>query len=332
MRRRERMRAQKNAGVTNYCKTALALLPVLFAFGLRATLPQFSRLPQALRVRTPCLFPLVRLWLLCRCRVVNISTTMMLATLNSSLYTYVIHGNKTAFMNTHKKRKPHNQGNYPFVVVEGVTGAGKTTLSRALETYLSGMYIASTPECLASIRHILGKDRTVNERFGYYLLGNFFCSRYAQYIVSLRPVICDRYVHSTIATHTLQGSKTTIKLPDCNFLQPDLSIFLLISDERERRRRITMRNKKNPCDTVFEDSDYREKYINYFRSVGGYTYIETAGCTIDEVRDVAMNIIRTRFPWLASNQQQSAHNRSHGKVSPKLMTTILQPLRKLSRS
>jgi len=120
---------------------------------------------------------------------------------------------------------------YPFVVFEGLSGSGKTTIARSLVATIGGIYLSSTPEFVAYVRKVFGDDRNLQERYLYYLLGNIHCSEVARQMRIVRPVICDRYLHSTIAIHTLLGVSAGLDVASLGLLQSDASYFLMTSDE-----------------------------------------------------------------------------------------------------
>jgi len=195
-------------------------------------------------------------------------------------------------INTFKYKKQ------PFIIFEGLSGSGKTTIAKLLATTVSGIYISASPKFITYIREVLGRDRNLDKRFSYYLLGNAHCSEVARKIRIFRPVICDRYIHSTIAMHTLLGVSTRFEIASSGLLQPDISFFLLASDEQERRKRVDLRNKKNKYDAMQENDKFRRKYIEYFRSIGSFVFIETAGVSIDDTLAEVKKHLVGKFPTL----------------------------------
>ncbi len=186
----------------------------------------------------------------------------------------------------------------PFVVFEGVSGSGKTTIAKLLASVVGGIYISPSPEYVAYIRGVLGRDRNLDERFAYYLLGNIHCSEVARQIRIFRPVICDRFVHSTVAIHAMLGVSTELDVASLGLLQPDVSFFLLTSDEQERRKRVNSRNKKNKYDVMQEDDEFRRRYVDYFRSIGSFIFIDTAGMSEDDTLAEVKNHLAGEFPTL----------------------------------
>lgn len=167
---------------------------------------------------------------------------------------------------------------YSFIVFEGLDGAGKTTLAKMLASDLDGVYIDTPPPLLQTngIREVMDEEVSLETRFLYYLLANSYVSDEVKKARESRIVICDRYIHSTISIHTLLGVKLHIDINSLGLEQPDISFFIFISDEMERRQRIEGRQKKTKYDIIKEDEAFREQYINYFRQRKEFIFIDTA--------------------------------------------------------
>ena len=167
---------------------------------------------------------------------------------------------------------------YPFIVFEGLDGAGKTTLSKILASDLGGLYISNPPLLLKTggIREVMDKKVSLGTRFLYYLLGNLYVSDEIKEARKTKIVVCDRYIHSTLAIHRLLGVRINVDLDSLELEEPDISFFIFISDEEERRQRIENRQKKTEYDTMKENRDFRERYIAYFRQRKEFIFIDTS--------------------------------------------------------
>lgn len=165
---------------------------------------------------------------------------------------------------------------FPFIVFEGLDGAGKTTIAKALAAEMGAVYIATPPSLLENVREIIDTQVSVETRFLYYLLGNSIVSDQIKKMRNRKPIVCDRYIHSTLSFHQLLG----IKIDDnvikaLNLEIPDIIFFIYVSDEQERQRRIRKRNKRTKYDILKDNLHFREKYLEYFYRQPGIIFIDT---------------------------------------------------------
>ena len=154
----------------------------------------------------------------------------------------------------------------PFIVFEGLDGAGKTTLSKMLAADLNAIHVSTPPQVLigANLRDVIDEEASLVTRFLYYMFGNALVSDQVRQLRKDRIVVCDRYVHSTLSIHQLLGLDLAIDWEALGFEKPDVSFFIFTSDEEERLRRILARGKNTKYDKMKEDPVFRSAYVNYF--------------------------------------------------------------------
>ena len=94
----------------------------------------------------------------------------------------------------------------PFIVVEGLDGTGKSTVTELVAERIGGMRVATPMEPHASIRPEY-KEVTFSPRdsFDFYLDSVRFASKQVAITCQVMSVVCDRYVASTYAYHTGMG-------------------------------------------------------------------------------------------------------------------------------
>lgn len=97
---------------------------------------------------------------------------------------------------------PFDGPQHPFIVLEGVSGTGKSTLARALAERLGGatsLHTLPTPHT--------GWSALINERlralpqFAFYLSGLLHAADLIRLARAVRPVVADRYASSVVACH-----------------------------------------------------------------------------------------------------------------------------------
>lgn len=114
-----------------------------------------------------------------------------------------------------------------FIVLEGLSASGKTTICKLLAEELDAIFYQSPPQSFKPIRNFIDIDASLNTRFFFYLTGNIHTSTEIEELYKDKTVVCDRYFISTICTHKVMGvntdeyiaySKLPLKIPDFSFL------------------------------------------------------------------------------------------------------------------
>jgi len=108
--------------------------------------------------------------------------------------------------------------NKKFIAFEGIDGSGKTLLAQMIAEKVQGVYYKCPPEALKPARKA-ADEGSPWARFYFYLSGNCMASDEIKEILKTKSVICDFYVYSTIAFHSVLLERDVsfpgdIKLPD----------------------------------------------------------------------------------------------------------------------
>lgn len=168
-----------------------------------------------------------------------------------------------------------------FVVLEGINGSGKSTLAKLLAGHLGGVLLVTPPNSLSALRPVMDENASLLSRYHYYMLGNALVSDQVRELRKTQLVICDRFVHSTVARHSLLGLPINHDTATTGIEIPDVSFFINTSDEIERIRRIDDRGKKTKWDILDADPIMRERYLAYFRT-RGFVFLDTSHQSIAE--------------------------------------------------
>lgn len=199
-----------------------------------------------------------------------------------------------------------NRGTKMFIAVDGIDGAGKTTL------------VGQLAEILSPLDPVITKEPTNNSRWGQSLRRTALQGRHAREkeieyfhkdrikhlrdvirpaLKAGRPVISDRYVDSTLAYQAETPEEAdklySIFLRDIDI--PDIT-FILDCDVEIGLQRIS---RDRPRVTYFETVETLEKARRIFASRRGTNYhILNAEGTPNDTLTQALRIMRDTFPDL----------------------------------
>ena len=156
-----------------------------------------------------------------------------------------------------------------FVVLEGVDGAGKTTITQLLASHLNAIQVATPQVPFLDIRAAVEELNDPTLRFHFYLTSVIAISPLIKRSLITTSVVCDRYVYSTIAYHRAMGVDLTYfdweKLP---IIHPTAS-FLLTASNSIRSVRMSKRTVKSLHDHAIEkDSAFLDRVNNEFLAMG----------------------------------------------------------------
>lgn len=121
---------------------------------------------------------------------------------------------------------------YPFVVLESRDGCGKTTISEALAMILGGTLVKTPPEPFDQFRKIYDCCGDYHARYLYYLSTLVLASKKIEELLRFGPVVCDRYILSTIIYHQILGVDTSIvDVNRLGLIQPTHTICLTCNED-----------------------------------------------------------------------------------------------------
>ena len=130
-----------------------------------------------------------------------------------------------------------NKKTNKFIVLEGISGSGKTELSGKLAQQISAQYYTTPPAMFSQARQEIDKNSCLESRFLFYLSSVVQASWEISKILETQSVVCDKYIWSTICYHTVYGLKVMVP-QEVTYLQPDYT-FLIVCEEGRRLARLS---------------------------------------------------------------------------------------------
>ena len=169
-----------------------------------------------------------------------------------------------------------------FIVLEGIDGAGKSTVSRLLADSIGATLIRTPQRGFSDARTLIDEEAELQSRFFFYLSTVLFASEKIKRLLKDSHVVCDRYIVSTLGYHKSLGLDLKFDLSSIELTKPDFTFFLRLDDEDERQRRIKGRNKFTKTDALIDDAIVRKKLVMEYLKFP-MTQIDTCDSSADEV-------------------------------------------------
>jgi len=128
-----------------------------------------------------------------------------------------------------------------FIVFEGLSGSGKTTVGRIVADRLGAVFIKTPTSIFSPIRDEVDKKANKMARFLFYLATVVQASEEISSILKEKSVVCDRYLLTTLCWHRAIG----VSFPICepllsSILQPHHT-FLVTCKNKIRLQRLFSR-------------------------------------------------------------------------------------------
>ncbi|MEZ0089982.1 dTMP kinase [Streptacidiphilus sp. EB129] len=124
----------------------------------------------------------------------------------------------------------------PFIVLEGASGIGKSTLARILTERLGGHMLHTLPEPLNPMAPLVNATLRPLPQFGFYLAGVLHASDLVREFLPHGPVVADRYVSSMTACHAavhgvdVKDVSQLLEPFQPYLIRPDHTFYLRCSD------------------------------------------------------------------------------------------------------
>lgn len=195
------------------------------------------------------------------------------------------------------------QMNYPFIVVEGLDATGKTTITQILCEKMNGVRYFTPPGPIQHLRKYFDSLPEIIRR-AYYTIGNYIVAMQISKECATRPVIMDRYWHSTtaygIANETSSGDLPCLghwvyKWPS-DLLKPDIVLFLSVSEE-VRRQRLDHR----AIEKTFEEKSLDKDMLFRQRLYDSYRRMEEPSCIEMDASGSLETVVKDAVSMLEKN-------------------------------
>jgi len=182
-----------------------------------------------------------------------------------------------------------------LIVVEGLDGTGKTTLSRGLARSLGAVWMTTPPASLRAVKRwyeqLVCSRVEVSQLF--HALGVVVAAREANgHLVDGRDVVMDRYWLSTAVYAAVAGSRLRLAPPTWLVPPADLTIFVTL-DEGERRKRLVRRGPSSE-DRATMNHGFTRRLEQAYRTAltwpiaGRVVEVDVTGLTIEEAVEAAV--------------------------------------------
>lgn len=159
-----------------------------------------------------------------------------------------------------------------FIVIEGLDGCGKSTISTLLQKNHKAVLLNALPQTIKPWLKTLGNTKLPEATFSYFTLCNLLKSQeISDLIAAGKNVILDRYFYTSYVYHQeiiTEDFPTEIKAFYPSFIQPDLVVFLDVP-QAIRQERIGSRAGELQWygDAVSVKKDLTASYFKLFKEL-----------------------------------------------------------------
>jgi dTMP kinase len=178
-----------------------------------------------------------------------------------------------------------------FVVLEGIDGVGKSTVTRLVAEMLGFVPYATPPKEYMERRREIDLNGSPQQKFNFFRDGVIVAAdEIKQLILEGKSVVCDRYWMTTYVYHKVIGVQVA-EHDFINLLQPNLTVLLTASPEHQLQRLIERGMSINDTQMVPRNLQLRQEYDELFNKE---LFINKSVSTDNRTaKQVANHVVRT---------------------------------------
>lgn len=159
-----------------------------------------------------------------------------------------------------------------FIVIEGISGSGKSTIARILGEVMPARTLHVIPAPLTELTGYINTRARVLPQFAFYLTGVLHAGDTVREWLQSGPVVADRYINSVIANHAAVNgldhrNALALAAPYLPYLPKPLLTVYLNTSEAELRTRMAAKPDLNDNDRqLLADRDMLNEVIDLYNT------------------------------------------------------------------
>ncbi|MFH1802524.1 MAG: hypothetical protein ABH864_03660 [archaeon] len=181
-----------------------------------------------------------------------------------------------------------------FFALEGVDASGKSSIGKSLAEQTGGIYMKTPGEQYKAVRAHIDNGTPKETKLLFYLATVMDASAEIGKILATQPVVCDRYIWSSLIPHAAYHDEDLGELERIwrpfsqRITQPTNTVLLTVSEDEQLARMGRDRDTAtlSASDRFCLDQDKRRKVRDLYEMVAnrdGWVVVDTTGRNADDV-------------------------------------------------